>query len=129
MNVRWFFVFSALLLLAVNPAEAKGKYERTRDGKTRVWNNDRQRHVQTSWSGDQDDNGYATGYGTLTWYRAQRTWETGSLLPTTKYVPLSRFTGKMVEGKLEGSVVNVDAYGSTYHAKFADGQKKGDWIE
>jgi ketosteroid isomerase-like protein len=128
MKVRRFFVFGALVLLAVNGAEAKGKYERTKDGKARVWNEDRQRHVSASWSGDTDDNGYATGRGTLTWYRAQRTWETGSLLPTTKYIPVSRFTGKMVDGKLEGSVVTVDAGGTTYHAKFADGQKKGDWI-
>jgi ketosteroid isomerase-like protein len=126
MNVRWFFVFS--ILLVANAAQAKGKYERARDGKTRVWHNEPDRHVQASWSGDRDDNGYATGRGTLTWYRVQKTWLTGSLLPTTKYVQVSSFTGKMVEGKLEGSVENVAANGNTYHAKFADGRKKTDWI-
>ena len=107
---------------------AEAKYDRALDGKTKVWHNTPQRRVQASWSGDRDEKGYATGKGILTWFRVQRSWETGSLLPKTKYVQVSQYKGKMVDGKLEGSVVTVDASGDTYHAKFADGQKAGDWI-
>jgi ketosteroid isomerase-like protein len=127
MNRASILVVSLALFSLANIAHAN--YERTMDGKTKVWHNTPQRRVQASWSGDRDEKGYATGKGTLTWFKVQRNWLTGSLLPsTTKYAKVSQYTGKMVEGKLEGAVVSVDAKGNTYHAKFADGQRTGTWI-
>jgi ketosteroid isomerase-like protein len=114
------------VFLAANAAYAR--YERTMDGKTKVWHNAPEERIQASWSGDRDEHGYATGQGTLTWFRIQRRWETGSLLPGTKFIPIGQYTGKMVEGKLEGPVLSVDSKGNTYHAKFADGRKTGGWV-
>jgi ketosteroid isomerase-like protein len=116
------------ILTVVVASAAQAKYDRALDGKTKVWHNSPQRRVQASWSGERDDRGYATGRGTLTWFRAERTWLTGSLLPSIKYVEVSEYKGRMVEGKLEGAVVSVDSRGNTYHAKFADGRKTTDWL-
>jgi uncharacterized protein (TIGR02246 family) len=116
----------SVLLLVANAAYAK--YDRALDGKTKVWHNTPQRGVEPSWSGDRDRKGFATGRGTLTWFKVQRSWLTGSLLPGMKYITVSQYTGKMIDGKLEGPVVSVDAKGNTYHAEFADGHKTGEWI-
>ena len=94
MNLRGILVVSMSLFGLASFAEAK--YDRALDGKTKVWHNTPQRRVQASWSGDRDEKGYATGKGTLTWFRVQRSWETGSLLPKTKYVQVSQYKGKMV---------------------------------
>jgi uncharacterized protein (TIGR02246 family) len=114
-------------VLIANAGVASAKYDRTIDGKTRVWHNVSAQKVQPRWSGDRDEKGYATGKGTLTWYRVDHGWETGSFLPDSKYVPLAKYTGKMVEGKLQGPVVSIDAKGRTFHAKFEDGTRKGEW--
>ena len=127
MKVARISVFALTVVLS-GSAHAASKYEHTMDGKTRVWHNAPQQHVRPSWSGERDENGYASGRGTLTWFRAERSWLTGSLLPTTRYIQVSQYTGKMVEGKLEGQVVSVDANGNSFHAKFVDGRKKGEWI-
>ena len=127
MKLRNILVFGVALMVA-NPAQAASKYARTLDGKTLIWRDNAQRRFQASWSGDRDDNGYAAGRGPITWYQIRRTWETGTLLPSTKYIPVSRYTGKMVEGKLEGTVVTEDTTGKSYRAKFADGQKTSDWV-
>ena len=116
------------LVLAVASSTQAAKYERTLDGKTKIVRFPNQGTLQASWSGDTDENGFATGRGTLTWFRVQRRWETGSLLPSNKYIQVSQYTGKMVEGKLEGAVAFVNARGDEYHAKFADGRKSSDWI-
>lgn len=118
-------LFFGLTLVVASAASAK--YDRALDGKTRVWRNQGQSRAPVSWSGERDEKGYATGKGTLTYYRAVRSWETGSLLPDTKYVRVREYQGKMVEGKLEGSVI-LESKGKTYRAKFADGQKTGDWV-
>ena len=119
----------AVTLALVGLADiAQAHYDRTFDGRIKVWHNTPQRRVQPSWSGDRDEKGYATGTGTLTWFKIQRSWETGSLLPKTKYIQVSQYQGNMVEGKLEGSVTSVDANGNTHHAKFADGERTGDWV-
>jgi ketosteroid isomerase-like protein len=128
MNVRRIFILAVSLGMAATAAHAADKYERTLDGKTLVWHSAAQGRVQATWSGDRDDNGYATGRGTLSWYKARRSWLTGSLLPGTKYIQVSQYTGKMVEGKFEGSVVAVDRKGQTRHATFADGRKTSDWV-
>jgi ketosteroid isomerase-like protein len=125
MNGR--ILLFSLVVALVGSAQA-AKYERTLDGKTKIVRFPNQGKLEASWSGNTDENGLATGGGTLTWFRVQRRWETGSLLPANKYIQVSQYTGKMVEGKLEGSVAFVNASGKEYHAKFADGRKSSDWI-
>ncbi|MFL6513864.1 MAG: hypothetical protein ACJ8M1_02445, partial [Chthoniobacterales bacterium] len=125
MNLGRIFAFG-LTLAMVTAAHAK--YDRALDGKTKIWHNPPQSNLQASWSGDRDEKGYATGHGTLTWFRTTHSWETGSLLPATKYIQVAQYEGKMVDGKLEGSVVNTDSTGKTRHAKFAEGRKTTDWI-
>lgn len=118
------FLFS---LIFVSVAYADGTYQRTEDRKkTFVWNNDPQPGDIASWSGDRDADGYATGPGTLQWFRAQRGFMTGSNIPARKRTPISSYSGTMVHGKFNGGVTTVD-HGKTYHATFADGRKKGQW--
>ena len=126
MNARCFFVY-AVLLLFVHSASAGGAYQRTKDGKARVWNNNPQPGDAATWSGGRDAEGYATGYGTLTWYTTERKRVTGSNLPSAKYTVISLFSGNMVRGKLDGPVENVSAHGKIFHATFADGRKASDW--
>src|ERR1700682_1880745 len=125
MNARCFLVYGVLLLF-VHSASA-GSYQRTKDGKARVWNNNPQAGGAATWSGDRDPQGFATGYGTLTWYTTERKRVTGSNLPSLKLAIASSYTGVMVRGKLDGSVVNVDANGKTFHGRFVDGRKGNDW--
>ena len=106
---------------------AGGGYQRAKDGKTLVWNNRPQADDAAAWSGKRDPDGYASGYGTLTWYRTGKKFVTGSNVPVAKDVVLSRYTGTMTHGKFDGLVVNVDADGRTFHGTFADGRKTADW--
>jgi hypothetical protein len=129
VNSRCFLVWTALLLLLfTNSAFASGAYQRTKDRKTRVWNNYPQPGDAATWSGDRDADRYATGYGTLTWYITERKYITGSFLPTSAHITVIRYSGNMVRGKLDGPVVNVDENGATFHGKFANGRRVGDWV-
>jgi len=76
-----------------------GQYQQTKDGKTIVWNEDHKPDDLVSWSGKRDADGYATGYGTLTWYTPDDMLETGSNLPRKHYRVSSRVSGTMVHGK------------------------------
>ena len=118
----------ALILAVAMPAYGASNYDRTIDGKTKIWHNSSEQGLQATWTGERDENGYATGRGTLTWFRVRHDWETGSRLPGSKYTQVTQYTGKMVDGKLDGQVVIVDAKGKTFHTKFADGEKSGEWI-
>ena len=118
-------MFFGLTLVVASVADAK--YDRALDGKTKVWRDPGQQRMHVSWSGERDEKGYATGKGTLTYYRTERNWETGTLLPETKFIPVRKLKGKMVDGKLEGSVTTVSK-GKTYRAKFEDGHKTGEWV-
>jgi hypothetical protein len=126
VNARCLFIFAALLFL-VHAAHAGGGYQRTRDGKTLVWNNQPMPGDAAAWSGERDADGYATGTGTLTWFRRIRPVVTGSHLAGDRYREVSRYSGKMVRGKLEGAIVNVDANGRRFHGTFVDGKKTKDW--
>ena len=120
---------SILVLVFAGHAFADGAYLRTDDRKkTLVWNNDPKAGDAAEWAGNRDSEGYAEGPGTITWLRSQKQslFSTGSNIAGTKKVPVSRYTGTMVHGKFEGIVTTVD-HGKTYHAKFADGQRKGNW--
>lgn len=116
-------------MLFANSANC-GVYQRTKDGRTLFWNNFPRRGDSATWSGARDANGFATGNGTLTWYKSDRTIVTGSNIPapTKGNAPRGRYTGKMVKGKLQGLVVNIDENGQTFHGTFVDGAKTSDWI-
>jgi hypothetical protein len=117
-----------LTLLFASGAYADGTYQRTEDRKKAlVWNNDPQPGDAATWSGDRDSDGYATGSGTLQWFRVERGFMTGSNIAGRKRTPISSYSGTMAHGKFEGGVMTVD-HGKTYHATYADGHKKGRWI-
>jgi len=124
-----FIVFGAslLLLILAKGALADGAYERTEDRKkTLVWNNNPKPDDTATWSGGRDAEGYATGPGTLQWFRTDRSFITGSNVFSPKKTLISSYSGTMVHGKFSGSVMTVD-HGKTYHATFVDGHEKGRW--
>src|SRR6266566_3758456 len=125
MNIRSLFVCSALLLFA-SVAYGAGSYQRTRDGKTLVWNDSPKRGEEATWSGKRDKNGFAAGSGTLTWYKVEPTIVTGSNIPDARRyaVVTNRYSGKMVHGKLKGAVTYVDANGNRLQATFVKGGKR-----
>ena len=124
-----FIVFGALLLLLIlaKGALADGAYQRTDDRKkTLVWNNNPKPDDTATWSGGRDAEGYATGPGTLQWFRTDRSFTTGSNVFSPKKTLISSYSGTMVHGKFSGGVMTVD-HGTTYHATFVDGHKNGRW--
>jgi ketosteroid isomerase-like protein len=125
MNIRSFFVCSALLLFA-SVAYGAGSYQPTRDGKTLVWNDSPKRGEEATWSGRRDKNGFAAGSGTLTWYQVEPTIVTGSNIPDARRhaVVISRCSGKMVEGKFDGAITCIDANGKRWQATFVNGGKQ-----
>ena len=132
MTARCLFVCTTLLLFA-NGAYGGGTYQRTRDRRTLIWNNSPRRDHEATWSGKRDSNGFAAGYGTLTWYKVQPAIVTGSNIPSARgravgAVVINRFSGKMVRGKFDGPVVNVDASGKMFHGTFVKGTKANDWV-
>jgi hypothetical protein len=124
----YFFVCCALLfVLCADGASARGKYQRTEDRKALVWNNLPKIGAVVSWSGDHESDGYATGRGTLTWYKTDRALLTGFNLPKTTRVVVSRYSGKMVHGKFNGMVTSEIAEGKRFHAAFKEGRRTGKW--
>jgi ketosteroid isomerase-like protein len=121
MNIGSLFVCSALFLFA-SVAYGAGFYQRTRDGKTLVWNDSPKRSAEATWSGKRDKNGFAAGSGTLTWYKVQPTIVTGSNIPDARRyaVVINRYSGKMVQGKFKGAVTHVDANGKRLQATFVN---------
>ena len=112
MNVRILFQFCALVFFA-GAVLGAGEYQRTKDGKTQVWNAKPKTGDQAIWFGDRDREGYATGAGTLTWFAAS-----GNVY--------ARYFGNMVRGKFNG-LVNAHSKGKTAHAVFADGERASPW--
>jgi hypothetical protein len=117
---RFLFVCGALLVFAA-VAFGDGTYQRTKDGKTLVWNNRPKPGDEAKWSGDRDREGYASGFGTLTWYTARES-ETGS----AKSALYAHYWGNMVRGKLNGPV-NSHSKGKTNHAVFTEGVRTTRW--
>ena len=95
-----------------------GEYQQTRDAKTLVWNDNPQPGDTATWSGDRDGEGYASGFGTLTWYTKER---------AGKPQLYARFFGNMVHGKLNGPVNVHFKNNKTGHAVFVDGKKATRW--
>jgi hypothetical protein len=117
MTGRLLFVCVTLLVL-VNVARGEGTYQRTRNGRTLVWNNDPKPGDEATWSGRRDRERYAHGFGTLIWY----TKETGSAKPAL----YARYWGRMIEGKFNGPV-NVHSKKKTHYAIFDDGTRVTHW--
>ena len=92
-----------------------GEYQRTNDDHAYVWNNYPRPGDNASWSGATDSRGYATGYGTLTWYKS------GSWA--------SRYSGTMVTGKLNGLVTNEDSDGRKFKGTYVNGKQSSDWAQ
>src|SRR5713101_7781592 len=122
-----------MLLLLASGVYGGGIYQHTRDQRALIWNSHPKPDEEAAWSGDQDSKRYATGYGTLTWYRVQRAIVTGSnIAPSTgragSGIVINRYSGKMVLGKFDGPVVNIDANGKMLHSTFVNGIKVTDWV-
>ena len=116
---RSFLFCSAVLLLLGNVAIADGIYQRTKDGKTLIWNDHPQAGDEATWSSARDRAGYARGFGTLTWYTREE--DVGA-----KPSVYARYWGNMVQGKFNGPV-NVHVKRRTRHAFFADGARATPW--
>ena len=113
MTARTILLCAAAVILAANGADA-ARYQKTKDGKTLVWNSLRGVAQDVTWTGARDPNGYATGQGTLTWYRL------GGFV--------NSYTGKMVRGKFEGPVIREQG-NTRLQANFVNGEKAGGWSE
>lgn len=102
MNTRRLFVYGGLLALLITGTAFAGRYQRTKDGRTRVWNENPKPGDSVTWSGARDAKGYGTGYGTVTWFRPQNEVETGSHIARERhYIVSRRESGMMVQGKFE----------------------------
>jgi hypothetical protein len=127
---RWGFVISLRKILTVIvclgwtaitvAASPDGTYQRTRDGRTIVWNDNPKPGDSATWSGKRDRDGYALGFGTLTWYSARRD---GNEIKETVF---ASFFGNMIRGKLDGPV-NGHSKGETNHAVFRQGKRLTRW--
>jgi outer membrane biosynthesis protein TonB len=104
---------ATLALLAVGCLKAEGVYQKTKDGKTMVWNNEPKPGDTATWVGDRNRERYANGFGTLTWYTAS-----GKIF--------ARYYGNMVDGKFDGPV-NAHSNGRVAHATFAEGSRVSPW--
>jgi hypothetical protein len=106
------------LLVLTDVARGEGTYQRTKNGRTFVWNNHAKPGDEATWSGGRDREGYARGFGTLIWY----TKETGS----AKRALYARYWGRMIQGKFNGPV-NVHSKKKTHYAIFDDGARTTRW--
>jgi hypothetical protein len=121
VNRRSLFFCGAFLLFA-NVAFGDGTYQRTKNGRTLVWNDHPKPGDEVTWWGDRDREGYAHGFGTITWYSVERESETHPA-NTALY---ARYWGNMVRGKLDGPV-NVHSKRKTHYAIFTDGVRRTRW--
>jgi hypothetical protein len=102
VNTRRVFVYGGLLALLIIGTAFAGRYQRAEDNKTRVWNENPKPGDLVTWSGARDAKGYATGYGTVTWFIPQNEVETGSHIARQRHYTVSRSeSGMMVHGKFE----------------------------
>ena len=115
MSGRNIFLVAIALLVVASLAQAGGKSQPTSDGRTYIWNNYPKPGDEASWSGRTDSAGYASGDGILTWYKHG--------------VRVSRYSGKMINGKFDGPVTNEDANGQKFRGTFVHGVKSADWTQ
>jgi hypothetical protein len=112
------FLLVTLLLTVVDLANGEGAYQRTRNGKVLVWNDHPNAGDEATWSGGRDRDGYARGFGQLTWFTKEKGFDKPQLY--------ARYWGRMVDGKLDGPV-NVHSQKKTHHAIFANGARVTHW--
>jgi hypothetical protein len=119
----------AVALIAVHAATAApGEYQSTRDGRTKIWNNNPKPGDEGTWVGGRDGDGYASGFGTLSWYSGKKqSVKILGVIPDEKPPLYARYYGNMVRGKLNG-LVNVHTKRETGHAVFVDGARTSRWI-
>lgn len=116
MSTRRLFVYSGLLASLITGTTFAGRYQRTKDGTTRVWNENPKAGDLVTWSGARDAKGYATGFGTVTWFTSENEVETGSGVAAwlrhigrqRHYIVTSRESGIMVQGKFEQAPANAE---------------------
>src|ERR1700747_3871420 len=96
VNSRCWCIASLFLALGSVSAYADATYQRTKDGKTLIWNNYPEANEAADWSGKRDSDRYATGPGTLTWLRKTLVLKTGSNIAADKYIVVARYKGTMV---------------------------------
>jgi len=105
-----------LLALLITGTAFAGRYQQTNDGTTRVWNENPKAGDLVTWSGARDAKGYATGFGTVTWFTPQNEVETRSGVAAwlrhigrqPHYIVISRESGIMVQGKFERAPANAE---------------------
>ena len=115
MSTRRLFVYSGLLALLITGTAFAGRYQRTKDSKTRVWNENPKPGDLVTWSGARDAKGYATGYGTVTWFTPQNEVETGSGCGVAAHIARQRHytvsrseSGMMVHGQIRGAAAATE---------------------
>ena len=106
-------LLAILSIFAVGCLNAEGVYQSTKDKKTMVWNSAPKPGDTAKWEGHRNREGYASGFGTLTWYTAS-----GKVF--------ALYYGNMVNGKLDGPV-NAHSNGRVAHATFAEGKRITPW--
>jgi hypothetical protein len=117
VTARILIVCWTLFVGVAATALAAGEYQTTKNGKTMVWNSAPKPGDVATWNGDRDREGYATGFGTLTWYTSK-----GGSKPSVFAV----YYGNMIRGKFEGPV-NAHVKSKTAHAVFTDGVRTTRW--
>lgn len=111
-------ICGTLLVLTFEVARGEGIYQLTRDGRTIIWNSHPGPDDVATWSGARDREGYARGFGRLTWYTKEPGFDKPQLY--------ARYWGRMVDGKLEGPI-NVHAKRKTDYAIFIAGARVTGW--
>jgi hypothetical protein len=117
VTARILIIFGSLLIGLTGNALAAGEYQTTKNGKTMVWNSLPKPGDVATWDGDRDREGYASGFGTLTWYTSKS---------GTKPSVFAIYYGNMVRGKFEGPV-NAHVKTKTAHAVFTGGARTSPW--
>src|SRR4051812_2342128 len=106
-----------------------GKYQRTLDKKSHIWNDDPKPWEECNWSGGRDRLNLANGPGTLTWYNDEKGPKTRVTFLAEKLHFVSKLTGTMLRGRWEGMVEAMDADGRVSHAMFDNGKVMTAWAE
>jgi hypothetical protein len=118
---------TAFLVLAASALA--GKYQRTLDKKSHIWNDDPKPGEECSWSGTRDGMDLATGPGTLTWYNDEKGPTTRTQFFNERLHFVSKLNGTMLRGRWEGMVEAMDAEGRVSHALFDNGKLAGAWAD
>ncbi len=122
-------VLVCVAILACATSASAGKYQRTLDKKSHIWNDDPKPGEECNWAGGRDKLDLASGPGTLTWYNDEKGPRTRTTFATEKLHFASKLTGTMLRGRWEGMVEAMDADGHVSHALFDNGKVASAWAE